>query len=509
MTEFRRRYTDKSDSASRTHISRLAFLLAALLIAVTSISLAFVGYVASLASTKQAIANEERLFRNALDERLRDIVREQSSIGISDETVTKLVRGFDPVYARQSFNMLWTNYRHNKVLLISGTKQILAESFQDYTHITKRPASETPALTPVIQRANELYAANRVRVPGGFGHRSVQGLELDQYALMGVIRLDGKPALYSVIPVMPDNYDITLPGGDPTLLMSVKYIDGFLLERLNSQLNFTELRFEPKVIPTNAGPSHLVKSAEGVNIGSFRWNSQTVVDSIWPTVIPVIAMLSVTLAALAFGIAWKIGQLTRSLQKSEEQNRYLALHDNLSGLANRLQFTRVLESSTAALPSKPFAILHCDLDKFKEVNDTFGHAAGDTVIKMMAKRLKEVVGKPGLVSRIGGDEFMIIYRAGRSRKELDTLCRALISKTLVPIPLEGGNTANIGLSIGVAIAPADGTLPEELVARSDAALYRAKDLGRGQHFYYSDLMKDSFLPEHDATTAKNYSPLRA
>lgn len=509
MTEYRRRYTDKVDNASRSHISRLAFLLAALLIAVTSISLVFVGYIASHASTQQAIANEERLFRSALEERLRDVVREQSSVAVSDETVEKLVRDFDPVYARQKFNMLWTNYRHTKVMLITGGGEVLAESFLDYTHITKRPVSETPALEPVIRKAKEQFAGNRVRVPGGFGHRSLQGLEPEEYALMGVIRLDGKPAVYSAISIMPDDYGVTLPNDQPTLLISVKYIDEFLLDRLNSQLNFAGLRFEAKVFTPEDGPSHLVQSADGANIGSFRWDSQSVTDSIWPTVIPVIAMLSVTLAALAFGIAWRIGNLTRSLQRSEEQNRYLALHDTLSGLANRLQFTRVLESSTDALPDKPFAVLHCDLDKFKQVNDTHGHAAGDTVIKMMAKRLKDVVGKPGLVCRIGGDEFMIIYRAGTSRKELDTLSRNLISKTQVPIPLDDGKMAHIGLSIGIAIAPEDGILPEELVARSDAALYRAKDLGRGRHAFYSDLMQDTFLPDDGGTATGNLSPLSA
>lgn len=509
VTEFRRRYSDKNGGTSRTHISRLAFLLAALLIAVTSVSLAFVGFVASHAATQQAIANEERLFSNALEERLQEIVREQHSIAVSDEAVEKLILNFDPVYARQSFHMLWSNYRHNKVLLISGNGQVLAESFQDYTHITRRPANETPALEPVIKQVQALFSQNRVRVPGGYGHRSLQGMAPENYALMGVIRLDGKPAFFSAMSIVPDKYSVALPAGQPTILMSVKYIDDFLLDRLNSQLNFANLRLEPKVIPAEEGPSHLVSTVDGATLGSFQWNSQTVIDSIWPTVIPVIAMLSVTLGALAFGIAWRIGQLTRSLQRSEEQNRYLALHDNLSGLANRLQFNRVLERATADLPQKPFAVLHCDLDKFKAVNDTYGHAAGDTVIKMMAKRLTETVGSPGLVSRIGGDEFMIIYRAGTSRKELDTLSSALIHKALAPIQIEGGNLAHVGLSIGIAVAPEDGSEPEELVARSDAALYRAKDLGRGCHAFYSDLMKDHFLPDDEEATGKNYSSLSA
>lgn len=182
------------------------------------------------------------------------------------------------------------------------------------------------------------------------------------------------------------------------------------------------------------------------------WNSQTVGESIWPTIIPVIVLLSVALGALAFGIAWRIGQLTSSLQASESQNRYLALHDSLSGLANRLQFNRVLESSVKTLPGKPFAVIHCDLDKFKAVNDTYGHAAGDKVITTMAERLTKVIGKPGLVCRIGGDEFMVIYRGPVDRPSLNTLSQALVVAGSKPIQLPEGDVANIGLSIGIAVA---------------------------------------------------------
>ena len=502
MTEFRRRYSDKIANMPRQHISRLAFLLAGLLIAVTSASLIFVGFVASHASDQQAIANEKRLFQNALNERFRAVVREQISVASSDISVAKLVQNFDPAYARKSFHSLWSNFRHSKTLLISGESKVLAETFGEYTHITRRSVGEVPGLAEIVGQAQALYQKNRVRVPGGFGHRSLQGLEPSEYADMGFIRLDGKPALFGAIPVMPDAYEEALPAGDATLLISALYIDDTLLKDLNAQLNFSSLGFEFQKATPTVGSVHPVEDQSGKPLGFFRWDSQTVGTSIWPTVIPVIAVLSITLAALAFGIAWRIGQLTGSLQASEQQNRHLALHDTLSGLANRLQFNRVLANATADLPLKPFAVIHCDLDKFKAVNDTYGHAAGDAVIKEMATRLTECVGGPGLVCRVGGDEFMIIYRATTQKPELQRLCQNLIDAANQPIDIGGGLSARIGLSIGIALAPQDGSEPDEIVAHSDAGLYRAKEGGRGQYAFYSDLPGDAFVQKDDGPVSE-------
>lgn len=224
-------------------------------------------------------------------------------------------------------------------------------------------------------------------------------------------------------------------------------------------------------------------------MGAFHWESGSASTSIWPTIIPVIAILSVALGALAFGIAWRIGRLTSSLQASEQQNRYLALHDTLSGLGNRLLFNRVLDSSVKELPKKQFAVLHCDLDKFKEVNDTFGHAAGDAVIKAISSRLQETIGRQGLVCRIGGDEFMIIYRKDTSKVRLQSLCDALIASAQAPVALPGEQEACVGLSIGIARAPQDSAKPEHLVGQSDAALYQSKELGRSRYSFFSDTLQ--------------------
>ncbi|MEM5584122.1 diguanylate cyclase [Roseibium sp. AS2] len=495
MTEFRRRYSDQPVNVPRQQISRLAFILAALLIAVTSVSLLFVGVVASHASRQQTVANEESLFHSTLAHHMRAIVREQITIAASDDSVRKLVRTLDQNYARASFHTLWATYRHSKVMLISGSGKVLAESFEDYTHIIERPIAETPELEVIFEKQKELFQSNLVRVPSGFGHSSLQGVDPSNYSVMGFVRIDGKPAIFGAMPIMPDAYKSTLPDGSPTMLLSALYIDDLLLKQLNSQLEFMNFDFVETENLQIDGPRHMVSDLNGTPFGAFTWTSQSVGDSIWPTIIPVIVLLSVALGALAFGIAWRIGQLTSSLQSSERQNRHLALHDTLSGLANRLQFNRVLENAIKLLPDKPFTVIHCDLDKFKAVNDTFGHAAGDAVIQAMAERLTAAVGKPGLVCRVGGDEFMVIYRGPVARDSLVPLCEALVAAGSKPVPLADGTVARVGLSAGVAIAPVDGSTSEEMIIQSDAALYHSKKMGRNRFSFYSDIPHQADDPE--------------
>ncbi|WP_346912908.1 diguanylate cyclase domain-containing protein [uncultured Roseibium sp.] len=482
-----RRYSDREGSPPRQHISKLAFLLAGILIAVTSASLLFVGYVASQASDRQAISNEKRLFQHTLENQKHQMIQEQLKVSHSDQSVRNIVRTFDYDFVRDQIRGLWKDYSYNKVLIIASGNQVFAESFEDYTHIINRPLKETPGYLPLVDKARALFMSNRVRIPGGYSHRSLQGLEPPQYAAIGFIEIDDKPALATAMPIVPDQDTVTLPAGQPVILVAAKFIDDDMLAGLNAQLSFIDLTFLRDVIAAPESPSHFVRDANGKPLGSFSWESRALGSSIWPTVIPIVLALSLLLAVLAFGIAWRIGRLTSSLQASERQNHHLAMHDTLSGLANRLQFNRVLKSATANLPASPFAIIHCDLDKFKSVNDTYGHAAGDTVIKAVAQRMAEIVGKGGLVARLGGDEFVILHRSFTDHGRLTLLSGQLIGAVEAPIPLDNGETAEIGLSIGIVTAPDCGSTPEGLMAAADDALYYSKENGRGQAAFARDI----------------------
>ncbi|GAA0277272.1 hypothetical protein GCM10009127_17570 [Alteraurantiacibacter aestuarii] len=177
-------------------------------------------------------------------------------------------------------------------------------------------------------------------------------------------------------------------------------------------------------------------------------------------------------------------------QRSESQ---LAQYDTLTSLANRHRMEKRLDSILASyrVAKRSCALLMMDLDKFKKVNDTLGHPAGDELLRQVAQRLQRIVVAPAEIGRLGGDEFQIIVPDVDDRGKLGELCKKIIQMVSQPYSLNG-DRATIGASIGIAIAPYDGLNRQELVKSADLALYASKAGGRGQYrFYSSDLANDA------------------
>jgi diguanylate cyclase (GGDEF)-like protein/PAS domain S-box-containing protein len=187
---------------------------------------------------------------------------------------------------------------------------------------------------------------------------------------------------------------------------------------------------------------------------------------------------------------------------SSESAYRLARYDSLTGLSNRLHILEVLEARLALADhaGRPCAILMIDLDRFKQINDTLGHPAGDALLNQVAERLLGIVPDRERVSRLGGDEFQIIFPDQADREALGEIAASIISQLSQPYNI-GGSQCSIGASIGIAVAPTDGRTREELIRNADLALYASKANGRGRfRFFSSELLKfaeDKRLLEED------------
>ena len=193
-------------------------------------------------------------------------------------------------------------------------------------------------------------------------------------------------------------------------------------------------------------------------------------------------------------------------RRSSEHASQLAMYDSLTGLPNRLCMSKALETSLVALrqQKRPCAVLLIDLDRFKQVNDTLGHPAGDALLKQVSDRLLKIVRDKEKVFRLGGDEFQILLPDCQDRGMLGDLAHNIIASLSQPYSVEGSRCI-IGASIGVAVAPVDGCTSEELIRNVDLALYAAKASGRGRfRFFSSDLLRaaeDKRLLEEDLRDA--------
>ncbi|HSV22810.1 MAG TPA: EAL domain-containing protein [Xanthobacteraceae bacterium] len=176
-------------------------------------------------------------------------------------------------------------------------------------------------------------------------------------------------------------------------------------------------------------------------------------------------------------------------RNSEKQIAFLAHHDALTGLANRVQLREHIEKSLKHVErGERFSVLCLDLDHFKDINDTLGHSLGDALLCAVSRRLRELVRDNDLVSRTGGDEFSIVQSGtGLPMAASAALAARVVEALSVPFDL-GDHHVVIGASVGVAIAPDDGNDADQLLKNADMALYRAKDDGRGGfHFFEPEM----------------------
>ncbi|PTX54778.1 PAS domain S-box-containing protein/diguanylate cyclase (GGDEF)-like protein [Litoreibacter ponti] len=175
---------------------------------------------------------------------------------------------------------------------------------------------------------------------------------------------------------------------------------------------------------------------------------------------------------------------TEELERAQRQLEYDSRHDALTGLANRRKFDEVSTAHFDAMArTDRSAVMHLDLDLFKQINDTLGHGFGDAVLETTAQRLVKIIGERGIVSRAGGDEFVILLFDAPGRAELESLCETLISRCQQPVHHDGQN-CTVGVSIGVAITLGPPRNPSKLFANADAALYTAKEQGRSRFRFF-------------------------
>lgn len=167
------------------------------------------------------------------------------------------------------------------------------------------------------------------------------------------------------------------------------------------------------------------------------------------------------------------------LRRSEKRLEELAYHDGLTGLANRRLFNDQLQRFVAqARRGNVFALMLLDLDRFKAINDTQGHDAGDAVLAAVGARLVQALREVDLVARLGGDEFAVLLHDPAGREAVDMVCRRIIEAIAEPVSYRG-MALQVGTSIGVALCPAEAEDADTLYKSADLALYAAKQAGRG------------------------------
>jgi diguanylate cyclase (GGDEF)-like protein len=396
-------------------------------------------------------------------ERVRALLKDY---GYWDGAYENLAVNFDPRFADENFGpLLFGHHGYEHSFILDGSdRTIYATSGLQHTN-QSATTSLGGAFNKAVDEIRQRRASNDPR-------------------LAGFTRIAGKLAIFGVGPIRPSpGSNRTLMPGPEKLMVVVDYVDSDLLQRIARDHQIANFSLEESGSDERA--SVKLDYFGGGPAGHVAWRSAAPGSSIrqqsWPWLLAAAAIV-VLLAGTALRHARVAGS---ELLASEVKARHLANHDTLTGLPNRRAFLEQLR--TRGPDSGQVGLLYLDLDGFKEVNDVFGHEAGDALLKAATERLHAVVAWRGLLARIGGDEFAILVTGDAVSDNIDVIAPAIVHAFEPPFETAGHRLV-VGTSVGVAYD--DGSLPgDELVRRADIAMYTAKAEGRGRVRYYEPAME--------------------
>jgi diguanylate cyclase (GGDEF)-like protein len=320
-----------------------------------------------------------------------------------------------------------------------------------------------------------------------------------------LVRIGNRIAFVSAMPLarIADG-ESRAPASAPVLI-SLRYLDSAFLLEAAQQSYLVDARFSDLPEPREGETAAPFTNTDGVPLATILWKPMLGGAMVMSTLMVPAAGVFMVIALLVLLMALRMRSLMKrddehlvelerahlELKAKEAQAHHLAYHDVLTGLPNRALFNDNAEQALIrARHGEPAAIVLLDLDRFKNVNDRFGHLAGDALIQEVGRRLARVLDRPDAVARLGGDEFAVLLQGEELAEGIEGTLDRVLADLHRPYEIFG-NQAHVGASIGVALAPQYGTDRTDLMRKADIALYRAKDEGRDCYRFFTESMDET------------------
>ncbi len=464
-------------------LTRSVYVAAAAVVLALVATVVLVADLASREADRFALRAEKNMIRLEFENQRDIAVREQAEISYWDDAVEALVRRDTPdpeLVTEEMRDWVAADFGFSILALVHPDSRLAVAIVNGQTATGVTDLSFVQENAGLVDKARQLYRARRIgtakgyRAPALRGGMTVPGIHAAEFVLH-----DNIPGIATAQVIVPDGPDLSVQDGQEFVLVGFKPFTAARLGEMAERLAI----FEPGITAiseTVDAPPHLVVEAgDGRPVFVFTWRPRAPRPYILRGVTPFATLLClITILALVY-IVRRHGKTLSALAESEAANRFMAKHDALTGLANRFRFDEEIESRADRKGGRPFAVACIDLDRFKPVNDTWGHHAGDEVLKTVAARFAKRVGGHGFVARTGGDEFMAIIETDLGDDDLKWLGDGLVEDASQPVVFQGVDI-RIGASVGIAKWPDHGHCTRELIAAADALLYEGKNSGRGR-----------------------------
>jgi len=299
----------------------------------------------------------------------------------------------------------------------------------------------------------------------------------------------GRPSIISLKPIVSDSGQLPQVPGTEAVHIGVVYLDDSVFTRVGRQYGLNDAHYAIAPDSDTRTRSAALHNRQGGTIGYLVWKPFAPGSQVTAALGPMLLLVLLLSTGVIYVLASRLARRTIDLEESRLHAQHRAMHDELTGLGNRAMFEQRLDEalSRARRHKSLLALLYIDLDRFKQVNDTLGHPAGDALIRQVARRLIAEVRGYDLVARLGGDEFAILISEPEDRLAVERICARVVAALERPFDLSGSQ-AFIGASVGVALAPEHGVDRTELIRKADIALYKAKNEGRSRFLFFTPVM---------------------
>ncbi len=282
----------------------------------------------------------------------------------------------------------------------------------------------------------------------------------------------------------------TVPIGRTIILVVTRPLGAAGIRRLSTMLAIPSLKIAPGA--SELKTSYAIPNLGGSELLSLVWSPSRMAAETLADLAFFGFFASILVAIIALILFNRMRVSTEAILVREAKASHEAQHDPLSGLPNRAVFCNALSENIEDLPNRDtnIAVLLLDLDKFKDVNDTYGHAAGDKVIIDFGHRVRALLRQTDVIARLGGDEFAVLQFGIHTHMESTRLAQAIIDAANRPFLMDGAEM-RIGVTIGISFAPDDGMDVATILRAADTALYRAKNEGRNRFALYEHRMTEA------------------
>ena len=482
------RMTDDPQSSKSRARFLLSVLIPVLLSVVFTFSLvAVLIYLSAQKSDEQAAEREETLVRHHLGKQ-QDVLRQvQANVVGWDDALVAVEPPFDSEWVAN--NLGEELHETDGVDMVFVLDPHLVPVFAMFN-------GETIG-TSVYQRYDAVFApfAKRLREidwQGALGAYT-DGTSHVLPAIGDIMMLNGQPAAVSFMPIASDSGRFSYRPGSEYIHIAVQFFDEEMAKQINDRLLINGGHFDEIDEAAHGNEIRIpIIDRSGTAVASFAWYPGRPGARILADGLPaMLAGFAITLA-IVVGLIYGLRRTTRQIEASRSAAQHMAFHDKLTGLANRALFEDRLNNAIASARRGPngIALLVIDLDRFKQVNDTLGHEAGDDMIRQVAKRMRPLLRETDTIARLGGDEFAVIQTDVRAISDVTIVAERIIRAIAAPFEV-AQSQAFVGASIGIALAPRDALASVELTRKADIALYEAKSGGRNQFKLFEDRMSEA------------------